>query len=88
MIKEMQMKLNVFFRAFIFPIIFFISLTILIHSGLSAADYDVLIRGGRVLDGSGKEAIQADVAVKDGRIVNRALKPIWFRPYRHHCYPR
>jgi N-acyl-D-aspartate/D-glutamate deacylase len=65
----MQMKLNVFFRAFIFPIIFFISLTILIHSGLSAADYDVLIRGGRVLDGSGKEAIQADVAVKDGRIV-------------------
>lgn len=69
MIKEMQMKLKVFFRAFIFPIIFFISLTILIHSGLSAADYDVLIRGGRVLDGSGKEAIQADVAVKDGRIV-------------------
>jgi len=65
----MQMKRNVFFRAFIFPIIFFISLTIFIHGGLSAADYDVLIRGGRVLNGSGKEAIQADVAVKDGRIV-------------------
>ena len=63
------MKLNVFFWTFIFPIIFLISLTTLIHSGLSAADYDVLIRGGRVLDGSGKEAIQADVAVKDGRIV-------------------
>jgi N-acyl-D-amino-acid deacylase len=69
MIKEMQMKRNVFFRAFIFPIIFSISLTTLIHGGSSAADYDVLIRGGRVLDGSGKKAIQADVAVKDGRIV-------------------
>ena len=63
------MKRCVFFRAFRFPIIFSISLPRLIHRWLSAADYDVLIRGGRVLDGSGKEAIQADVAVKDGRIV-------------------
>jgi len=63
------MKLNVFFRAFICLFIFSISLTTLIHSEISGADYDVLIRGGRVLDGSGKEAIQADVAVKDGRIV-------------------
>lgn len=63
------MKRNVFFLVFIFPIIFSISLTTLIHRGSSAADYDVLIRGGRVLNGSGKEAIQADVAVKDGRIV-------------------
>ena len=63
------MKLNAFFLVFIFAIILSISLTTFIHSGISAADYDVLIRGGRVLDGSGKEAIQADVAIKDGRIV-------------------
>jgi len=63
------MKLNAFFRGFIFPIILSISLTTFIQGGLSAADYDLLIRGGRVLDGSGKEAIQADVAIKDGRIV-------------------
>jgi len=66
------MKLNVFSRAFIFPIIFSISLTTLIYSGLSETDYDVLIRGGRVLDGSGREAIKADIAVKDGRIVKVA----------------
>ena len=34
-----------------------------------AADFDVLIRGGRVLDGAGNPAQFADVAVKDGRIV-------------------
>jgi N-acyl-D-amino-acid deacylase len=33
-----------------------------------AADYDVLIRNGRVLDGSGAPAVRADVAVKDGKI--------------------
>lgn len=32
-------------------------------------DYDVVIRGGRVLDGAGNPWITADVAVKDGRIV-------------------
>ncbi|RYY43510.1 MAG: D-aminoacylase, partial [Sphingomonadales bacterium] len=31
--------------------------------------YDVVIRGGRVLDGAGNPWVLADVAVKDGRIV-------------------
>jgi len=33
-----------------------------------AGDYDLVIRGGRVIDGSGNPAIQADVAIKDGRV--------------------
>ena len=33
------------------------------------ADYDIVIRGGRVLDGAGNPCIFADVAIKDGRYV-------------------
>jgi N-acyl-D-amino-acid deacylase len=33
-----------------------------------AATYDLILRGGRVVDGSGNPAYFADVAVKDGRI--------------------
>src|SRR5215203_3474523 len=33
-----------------------------------AADYDLLLRNGRVIDGGGGAAIRADVAVKDGKI--------------------
>jgi len=33
-----------------------------------AADYDVIITGGRVVDGTGAPARTADVAIKDGRI--------------------
>jgi N-acyl-D-amino-acid deacylase len=33
-----------------------------------AADYDIVIRGGRVLDGAGNPWVRADVAIKDGRI--------------------
>ncbi len=33
-----------------------------------AAAYDLIIRGGRVVDGSGNPACFADVAIKDGRI--------------------
>jgi N-acyl-D-amino-acid deacylase len=33
-----------------------------------AADYDVLIRNGRIIDGSGNAWFRGDVAIKDGRI--------------------
>jgi N-acyl-D-amino-acid deacylase len=33
-----------------------------------AADYDLLIRHARVIDGSGKPAFDADIAIKDGKI--------------------
>src|SRR5436305_66775 len=35
---------------------------------LAAADYDILIRNARVIDGSGNPWFRADVAVKNGRI--------------------
>lgn len=34
----------------------------------TAAEYDIVIRGGRVLDGAGNPWVSADVAIKDGRI--------------------
>jgi N-acyl-D-aspartate/D-glutamate deacylase len=33
------------------------------------ASYDVLIRGGRIIDGSGKPSANGDLAIRDGRIV-------------------
>ena len=38
-------------------------------SQTAAADYDLVIRNGRVLDGNGNPWIGADVAIKDGRFV-------------------
>jgi N-acyl-D-amino-acid deacylase len=34
----------------------------------AAPDFDILIRGGKVLDGAGNPWVRADVAIKDGRI--------------------
>jgi N-acyl-D-amino-acid deacylase len=45
-------------------------LTILLLTALAAAaaDYDFVLRNGRIADGSGKPARAGDVAIKDGRI--------------------
>lgn len=36
--------------------------------GSTTPEYDLVIRGGRVLDGAGNPWVRADVAIKDGRI--------------------
>lgn len=41
----------------------------------SCAEYDVVIRNGRVLDGGGSPWIRADVAIKDGRFVRIGQVP-------------
>ncbi|MCX6627454.1 MAG: amidohydrolase family protein, partial [Candidatus Solibacter sp.] len=41
---------------------------LLLISPLFGADYDVLVRNARVIDGSGNPWFRADLAVKDGRI--------------------
>ena len=52
-------------RCSVFPLAL---LTVNLALGLQAQTYDVIIRHGRVVDGSGNPAFFADVAVKKGRI--------------------
>ena len=40
-----------------------------------AADYDIVIRNGRVMDGAGNPWVHADVAIKDGRIARIGKVP-------------
>jgi len=40
----------------------------LLFATAARAQYDVLITGGRVLDGTGNPAFFADVALRDGKI--------------------
>ena len=48
----------------------FLVLTGLLHAEAQQAPaYDIVIRGGRVLDGAGNPWVRADVAVRSGRIV-------------------
>ncbi|MEN3748408.1 amidohydrolase family protein [Sphingomonas sp. HF-S3] len=48
---------------------------VLLVSNSAAPDYDIVIRGGRVLDGAGNPWVKADVALKDGRVVRIGTVP-------------
>lgn len=49
--------------------------SMLFAANAAAADYDLVIRGGRVLDGAGNPWVRADVAVKEGRVVQVGQVP-------------
>lgn len=51
------------------PIVYSLLLTLLTWYATIAQPYDLVIRNGRVIDGSGNPWIYADVAIQDGRIV-------------------
>lgn len=42
----------------------------------SAHDWDLLLRGGTVMNGSGRPAFQGDVAIRDDRIVRVSRRPL------------
>ena len=53
-------------RAILFSLV---ALSALVGGGASAADFDTIIRNGRVVDGTGSPAFFADVAITGGHIV-------------------
>ena len=55
-------------RVLIFLAITLASLTLLFPVSSEALKYDLIIRNGRIVDGSGRPAFNADVAIKDDRI--------------------
>jgi len=62
--------MSIFKRAAITVLINLLLVPCLVPSAWAQAEeYDVVIRNGRVLDGSGNPWIAADVAIKDGRFV-------------------
>lgn len=54
------------FRATVFPLASFLALCL--TPALQAEDYDLVVRRGRLIDGTGGPAVTGDVAVRDGRI--------------------
>jgi len=50
--------------------ILFCAMCILLVANAPATEYDIVIRGGRVLDGAGNPWIRADIAVNEGRVVS------------------
>ena len=47
---------------------FLLTLALALGGALSAADYDLLIRNARVLDGTGNPWYRADIGIKDGKV--------------------
>jgi N-acyl-D-amino-acid deacylase len=43
-------------------------LSLLLSSLAIAADYDILIKNGRLVDGTGSPAVHADIAIKNGKV--------------------
>ena len=52
-----------------------IILPLVISVSAIAADYDIVIRGGRVLDGAGNPWVPADIAIKNGKLVKIGRVP-------------
>jgi N-acyl-D-amino-acid deacylase len=49
---------------------------LVLFSGIAAAqDYDLVIRGGRIVDGTGRAAYAGDVALRDGKIAAVGVVP-------------
>ena len=59
-------------------------LLLLLSFVLRGQDFDLLIRGGRVVDGTGNPSYLADVALKDGRVaaLGRLEGKTSFAPWR------